>query len=511
MHCGKCSAALSCLSSVQKKVWLCEFCGCENAVYGMAEASLTGSGVSGDVVYLPAQSEDDYQNLEDTMVVFCVDISGSMSVTTEVSSGSGSPVYTSRLQGIQDALQRALAALLQQSPHRRVALVTFNDEVVIYGDGTVTPLTLRDWALVDYDHIWQQSATFSVPHCVAETHLQLGERVRELREHGATSLGPAALASVAMASRYPGSKVILCTDGKANIGLGEIEQSSSPLSSPPLTSYFYRQLALQAVEKGVIISVMTFEGTDCCLADIGRLADVTGGKVNTVSIGTVASEIQSVSVDNVLATGVTATLLAPDGVYFPYEDKNHHKLVREIGNVTKGMEITFQFAVKPDYMEAFLQRDTLPFQLQLSFKTRDQQRVTRIISQQRPAATSSQVRASRLNMAVLGVHCAQLCAGLTMEGRVPEAQRQLRAQQDLLQLVSELRPIEKEESIYSNWMDTMTTICDDISTESQTLSDEAAKVVYQMKRASSLMYDKNDNKKTQKTKRKKKIAPLQAF
>lgn len=37
-------------------------------------------------------------------------------------------------------------------------------------------------------------------------------------------------------------------------------------------------------------------------------------QVNMVSIGTVAREIQLASVDNVLATGVTATLLAPDGV-----------------------------------------------------------------------------------------------------------------------------------------------------------------------------------------------------
>lgn len=34
-------------------------------------------------------------------------------------------------------------------------------------------------------------------------------------------------------------------------------------------------------------------------------------------------------------------------------------------------------------------------------------------------------------MVVLGVHCAQLCASLTMEGRVEEAQRHLNAQQDL--------------------------------------------------------------------------------
>lgn len=42
------------------------------------------AGLFSDELYLHTQSEDDYQNLEDTLVVFCVDISGSMSVTTEV-------------------------------------------------------------------------------------------------------------------------------------------------------------------------------------------------------------------------------------------------------------------------------------------------------------------------------------------------------------------------------------------------------------------------------------------
>lgn len=36
--------------------------------------------------------------------------------------------------------------------------------------------------------------------------------------------------------------------------------------------------------------------------------------------------------------------------YFPYELEDDHKLVREIGNVTSGLEITFQFAVKSKYM-----------------------------------------------------------------------------------------------------------------------------------------------------------------
>lgn len=127
-----------------------------------------------------------------------------------------------------------------------------------------------------------------------------------------------------------------------------------------------------------------------------------------------------------------------------------------------------------------------------------------------------------LNMAVLGVHCAQLCASLTMKGRVEEAQRQLTMQQELQNqiryrcilcphfqlksstadedgvagspgkgqrhlrltfvsvrvsvetLLSPLhrkdRPVPKEETIYSNWMDTMVTICEEITTESMVIS-----------------------------------------
>ncbi|MED6244692.1 hypothetical protein ATANTOWER_021275, partial [Ataeniobius toweri] len=102
------------------------------------------------------------------------------------------------------------------------------------------------------------------------------------------------------------------------------------------------------------------------------------------------------------------------------------------------------------------------------------------------ASNHKQILLGKLNVAVLAVHWTQLCASLTMEGRVKQAQRQLAAQQDLLSYLSKLRPIQKEERIYGNWMDTMTTICNEIETESQILSDEAAEAVYQMRRASSI-------------------------
>lgn len=52
-------------------------------------------GESSDELYLLDNSQDDYQNLEDSLLVFCVDVSGSMSVTAEV---HPPPVWVSVLE-----------------------------------------------------------------------------------------------------------------------------------------------------------------------------------------------------------------------------------------------------------------------------------------------------------------------------------------------------------------------------------------------------------------------------
>uniref|UniRef100_A0AAY3ZU16 VWFA domain-containing protein n=1 Tax=Denticeps clupeoides TaxID=299321 RepID=A0AAY3ZU16_9TELE len=417
-------------------VWTCEFCGTENALPGGARC-FHRPPPGRDILYMDGNSDGDYENLEDMMVVFCVDISGSMSVTSEVFIDlSTHGHHNFLLQGVQNALQKALSFLLQRSPHRRVALVTFNDEVTVYGDSLSVPLSLRDWALLDYDHLREQGENFTTLHCIAESLQPLTKSVKE--EHGATALGPAALISIAMASQYPGSKVIICTDGRANIGLGQLEQESAH----------------------VIVSVMTFEGEDCRLAEVGRLADLTGGRVSHFF------------------------RCQRNEVYYPYEEGDSHRVMRDVGNVTEGQEMTFQFAVKPDKVESFQRRDRIPFQLQLEFRTRD-------MHKRRPCGigsrlpkkhffTLSWVWAGSLNMSVLGVHCAQLCARLTMEGKIQEAQKQLQAQQDLLIDIRYVgQPAPKEESVYGNWISTMSMICEDLTAEDKVRRRlHAAHIVY---------------------------------
>jgi len=69
-----------------------------------------------------------------------------------------------------------------------------------------------------------------------------------LHPGSATALGPALLISVFMASKVVGSKVVLCTDGCANAGLGQLRSSIDNSAA----SEFYRSLGETASSKACV-------------------------------------------------------------------------------------------------------------------------------------------------------------------------------------------------------------------------------------------------------------------
>ena len=66
-----------------------------------------------------------------TLVVFCVDVSGSMSLETDLGDGS----LISRLRAAQAAVSNQLQNMTKETVNRRVALITFEKDVTFYGDG----------------------------------------------------------------------------------------------------------------------------------------------------------------------------------------------------------------------------------------------------------------------------------------------------------------------------------------------------------------------------------------
>ncbi|XP_043561948.1 circularly permutated Ras protein 1 [Chiloscyllium plagiosum] len=509
IYCQRCSAALSSISRIHQKyadiIWPCEFCSKQNVI----TRSFSTIPKSQDVIYLSGSTNEDYINVDDSLVVFCIDVSGSMCATNEieVSDDSSRTVHVSRLQSVQEAILRSLSLMTQTCPQKRVALVTFNDEVTVYGDGLGEPIRLSDYQLLDSDYLKERGREFPAPRCIAESLQALNYRVHEMREQGATALGPAALISVSIASKKPGSKVIICTDGRANTGLGYLESVEEDIYE--CSRQFYTDVGEQATLSGVIVSVLTIEGTDCRLAELGKLADQSGGRINIVDPTNLSKEIQATLEDDVIATNATVTFVVPEQMYFGYEEETGNKYVKRIGNVTKDTELTFEFGIKEGHVQAVQVIEKLPFQLQVSFTTQDNRQACRVISQERHITSNSSLVEDNVNITVLGIHAAQLSGRLTMEGKVKEARREVEAQKELIQKIVEKKQNQKEEDIYQNWLCSVAVVCEDLTNPQQVesiaqgknitensdsvfkvLSDEVANMVYRLKNAKSKMLKK---------------------
>jgi len=131
--------------------------------------------------------------------------------------------YISRLQSIQAAVNCQLTALARDNPSQRVAIVTFGDEVTVSGGDRAEEM------VVTGDRLWKHGAlvkignTIPLPLPIKQAKAYLSKKVSGLEEDGQTTLGPALLLSVQLASQAPGSKVIMCTDGLANRGVGNLD------------------------------------------------------------------------------------------------------------------------------------------------------------------------------------------------------------------------------------------------------------------------------------------------
>lgn len=97
-----------------------------------------------------------------------------------------------------------------------------------------------------------------LPRSIRESYRQLENCVKDLRAEGGTALGPALYLSVKLAGRVPGSRVVLCTDGCANAGLGKIENSNGERGM--MGPDFYPFLGEMAKKLGVVVNVISFKG-----------------------------------------------------------------------------------------------------------------------------------------------------------------------------------------------------------------------------------------------------------
>lgn len=423
----------------QTRVWKCGFCFNENDLSSVVEDQIPKQD---DVTFLleaaPKKTTNTVEastSLDDNFLTYCIDISGSMDTQIETPSAANvsstaRSVHLSRLQGVKTAVVESLKNLNEHEPLKRVSLVTFSDEVKFYGDCTKiqsgNPLVSvgggNRYNMFNYqqrrmpsqsqesneDLLHNQEKLLALAKNqsgdlkpLSESYNQLESRVRSLHTEGSTALGPGLVFSIGFSSRRPGSQIILCTDGAANVGMGSIERD-------PSSEKFYEELADYALNQQVTIHVISMEGTDCKLALLGKVADKTNGRLNIVNPLNLSDEFKSILENRMVATNVRAKLIVNTKyLYIRDEDqdiaetkaimedqergdektnkldeviKNRKSIItRQLGNVNIDTEITFEYGVRR-LSEGEKREDLgeMAFQLQIFYTSPDGAQALRV-------------------------------------------------------------------------------------------------------------------------------------
>lgn len=434
IYCSGCGAVLNSFSRITPVEggfnWPCEFCVEPNRISVEPEeiprdATITyileGAAPRNDVV------EDDQIS-----VIFCIDVSGSMCKVKKVPENielpseaikkrkSGKFTYVSRLECVQASILAQLAEMKRNFPSRKVGLITFSRNVNLIGDGRkeikVESTTLSSFEACERIVRGRHDELMGCPIYDSEPLLQ--NKVLGLEGSGATALGPALLLSVGLACQgKTGSKVIICTDGIANIGLGSLTADLEEAQA------FYEQIGALAVNSGVTISVVSLAGEECKLETLSILTDMTGGEIDKVEAEKLSQDFSSILAERTIATHTEVTVRLERSVVFRNElpgnlNATHTVLKRVIGNVTQFSNFTFEYCFNPMAND---QPEQIHFQVVVDYRTPSGLHCLRVISEVQKVTTNKQKAEKKVEFDLL-VHNAHMQgARLAKEGHLEAA------------------------------------------------------------------------------------------
>ncbi|EGC31613.1 hypothetical protein DICPUDRAFT_99163 [Dictyostelium purpureum] len=420
--------------SESENLWTCEFCGEANQVTLDKEEIPSTNIIDYILEAEPTVKKDTNNNnagksqkeineADESFVIFCIDVSGSMEVTSFVKEGMSLPVsltnvnsegkthekvsYVSRLQCVQLGLLQQIESIAEKYPNKRVGIVTFSDKVTLIGDGSTPEVVLSGKTLDDLSQLIEEGTSFSFSSPIVKTKEKLIQKVCSLRGNGSTALGSATACSIGITAASRGSQVILCTDGLSNMGIGSSKN----------TEDVYDNLGAMAQRNGTSISVLTIKGTDTKLELIGKLAQTTGGQVDIVDPTNLSEGFKEIISLPTLATEVSIKLIVHNGLYITDSGEKTEKSIFEklVGNVNQDTTISFEYGVKSSKL---IEKDlkSLPFQLQIYYTTLSGKKCVRLITQTQEITTSLDQAEAEADIEVLGLNLVQTTSKMASKG-----------------------------------------------------------------------------------------------
>lgn len=376
-------------------------------------------------------------------VVFCVDVSGSMSTTTTVPGKDGKPPqHVSRLSCIKAAVNTQITALQRAQPDCVVSVIAFGSDVKVWADWRFLDVETRlngdEAALVAKGAALQDKCSLPLD----KTAQTVAQKVEQLQTNGCTALGPALAVAVGLTGDSPGSKIILCTDGEANQGVGSMSRGGANDHIG-----FYQGMAQRARANGVTVSVVTVEGESCGMEALGLIADVTSGQVDIVSALNLAKTVENLLKSKCVATNASCTITAPDGFHVSCAGQLAAPVLKlQLGNINFDTDLTFGVqacrgahphlqpgAKSLDATDPSASQPDPTLGIKLSYTLPDGTAVTKVFERDFRLESDRSVAEGSINSEVVALAAIHRSAALAQQGLYMEARVNLVSTQRLLQ------------------------------------------------------------------------------
>jgi hypothetical protein len=295
--------------------------------------------------------------------------------------------------------------------------------------------------------------------------------------------------------------------GKKARNIGKITPSLLALVPELYQSVFFLLTSILAPVSGTSVSIITMEGEDCSMENLGTVADITGGGVEIVDPLDLQGKVTSLLSNNFVGSSMTCTVLAnSELIQFTGEKGSSSSVVfLEVGNVNQNTDLTFAFEPSAQ-LKSLLENQRgseeekreddrfCKFQVQLEYVNPKGERVLRILTSSVRTTTDRGVAEKSTNSLPVSLRSIHLAASLAQEKHYDEARWTLISTMRLLQRAMETAAHQKD---YLNFIvqgENLDQFMREAQHQEKTMGrilerdDESAKAIYQMKSVSASVF-----------------------
>jgi len=341
--------------------------------------------------------------------------------------------YISRLDMVKLSIENNINSLLKNSPHIKVGIVSFGSNVEVKGDCLSNVFIVKEKDMNNESKIISlgEENTNLIKAPINQSSSAIIKSLRATEENGSTALGPAILLSLSLLKNAKiGSRIFLCTDGLSNLGVGDISENREKAIE------FYKKIGNMAKDKGVVISLITFEDSESEIDILKNMVELSGGEIIRVNPNEILDGFNDLLENEAIASEVESRINLNKCMTFRDINKkdlinNGSSIIKKLGNVTKETENYYELKFKHAIQLAemldinFDELKNLIFQTVITYKKKNGAKYIRVISKNLEVSDNKEIINKQANLNIVSVLQIQKSAKMANEGKFMQAQAQI--------------------------------------------------------------------------------------